>query len=232
MVQGSSTIKPRKALSRALPPKALVKKREILEAASRVFRRQGLYATRMRDIAAEIGMQVGNLYYYFENRQELLAFCQRDALEGLLDLAAWVERQELPASGKLYLLVLGHVVHVNEGTPGSLAHLEVEALEAAWRKRLQGRRDEYEAALRRVIADGIAEGVFRPVDSKTAVLAILGAVNWTVKWFRPEGAKSARSIGEEFAEQMVRGLLADGAELEVPALELPELPQPDVGDFE
>lgn len=232
MVQRSAKIKPPKTLPRALRPRALAKKREILEAASRVFRRQGLHATRMRDIAAELGMHVGNLYYYFENRQELLAFCQRDALDGLLELAVWVERQELPASGKLYLLVLGHVVHVNEGTPGSLAHLEVEALEAAWRKRLQTRRDEYETALRRVIADGIAAGVFRPVDAKTAVLAILGAVNWTVKWFRPEGAKSARAIGEEFAEQLVRGLLAGGVELEVPALELPELPEIELGDFE
>jgi AcrR family transcriptional regulator len=232
MAQRSATLKPRKALPRVLPPKALAKKREILEAASRVFRRQGLHATRMRDIAAELGMQVGNLYYYFENRQELLAFCQRDALEGLLELAAWVERKELAASGKLYLLVLGHVLHVNEGTPGSLAHLEVEALEGRWRKRLQTRRDEYEAALRRVIAEGIAAGVFRPVDAKTAALAILGAVNWTVKWFRPEGAKSARAIGEEFAEQMVRGLLAEGVKLEVPALELPEFPEPELGAFE
>jgi AcrR family transcriptional regulator len=232
MVQSSVTVKPRKTLPRELRPRALAKKREILEAASRVFRRQGLHATRMRDIATELGMQVGNLYYYFENRQELLAFCQRDALEGLLDLAAWVEGQELPASGKLYLLVLGHVVHVNEGTPGSLAHLEVEALEGRWRKRLQARRDEYETALRRVIADGIAAGVFRPVDAKTAALAILGAVNWTVKWFRPEGAKRARAIGAEFAEQMVRGLLADGVALEVPALKLPELSEPELGEFE
>jgi hypothetical protein len=86
--------------------------------------------------------------------------------------------------------------------------------------------------LRRVIAEGIAAGVFRPVDAKTAALAILGAVNWTVKWFRPEGAKSARAIGEEFAEQMVRGLLAEGVKLEVPALELPEFAEPELGAFE
>ncbi|HEX6901001.1 MAG TPA: hypothetical protein VF789_14855 [Thermoanaerobaculia bacterium] len=39
-------------------------------------------------------------------------------------------------------------------------------------------------------------------------LALLGAVNWTVKWFRPDGGKSAREIGRECAELLVRGLLA------------------------
>jgi AcrR family transcriptional regulator len=212
--------------------KALAKKRQILEAASRVFRRQGLHATGMRDIAAELGMQVGNLYYYFENRQELLAFCQRDALAGLLQLAAWVGGTGVPASAKLYLLIKGHIVHVNEGTQGSLAHLEVEALESRWRRKIQARRDEYEAAVRRLVDGGVADGTFRDVDAKTAALAILGAMNWTVKWFRPGGSKDASQIGEEFAEQLVRGLLAPGTELERPAVELPDLASPDPTYFQ
>jgi len=211
--------------------KALAKKRQILKAAARVFRRKGLHATGMRDIAAELGMQVGNLYYYFENRQELLAFCQRDALTGLLQLAAWADGTGLPASARLYLLIKGHVVHVNEGTQGSLAHLEVEALENRWRPEIQARRDEYEAAVRRLVAGGVTDGTFRAVDAKTAALAILGAVNWTVKWFRPGGGQDARRIGDEFAEQLVRGLLAPGVELERPAIELPDLARPEPTDF-
>ena len=206
---------------------SIAKKREILQAAARIFREKGLQAAGMRDIAAEAGMQVGNLYYYFENKQELLAFCQLDALSWLLDLAAWVEEQDLDVSGKLYLLVHGHVLRLNEGTPGSLAHLEVEALDAAWRERIQGRRDAYENAYRKLIEDGIAAGLFRPTDVKVAALAILGAVNWTVKWYRPEGGRSAREIGTLFAEQTVRGLLQPGIELEPPPPELLAVGPPD-----
>lgn len=199
------------------------RKRQILEAASRVFRRRGLHATGMREVAAEIGMQVGNLYYYFENKQALLAFCQQDALDGLLDLATRVEGASLRADEKLYLLILGHVLCLNQGTPGSLAHLEVEALEERWRTPIQDGRDAYEAVFRRLIRAGMVDGVFRPVDAKTAALAILGAANWTVKWFRPGGTRSARQVGEAFADQLVRGLLADGVELQVPALDDQEL---------
>ncbi|HEX9942112.1 MAG TPA: TetR/AcrR family transcriptional regulator [Thermoanaerobaculia bacterium] len=196
--------------------KVLEKKREILDAASRVFRRRGLHATGMRDIAAELGMAVGNLYYYFEDKEALLAFVQEDALAGLLDLAARARARELRADARLFLLIEGHVVLLNEGTPGSLAHLEVEALGEPWRAAVQARRDEYEGAFREILEEGIAAGVFRPADPKVSALAILGAVNWTVKWFRPDGGKSAREIGRECAELLVRGVLAERVAMERP----------------
>src|SRR5436189_5552466 len=123
------------------------KKREILVAASRVFRAKGLHGTGMRDIAAELGMTVGNLYYYFENKHELLAFCQEDALDGLRALAARVRALPERADAKLYRLIVGHVELLNEGTPGSLAHLEVEALEGAWRKSAPAGREASDRAV-------------------------------------------------------------------------------------
>ena len=185
------------------------KKREILEAASRVFRDRGLHAAGMRDIAAELGMAVGNLYYYFRDKEDLLAFVQESALSRLLEIAARVRTLDLPADGKLRLLLEEHVVSLNdpeEGTPGSLAHLEVEALGEERRAAVMARRDEYEQVVRSLIEEGMGQGVFRQVDSKVATLALLGSVNWTVKWFRPGGGKSAREIGQQIAEMMVRSL--------------------------
>ena len=185
-----------------------------------MFRRRGLYATGMRDIAAELGMVVGNLYYYFRDKQELLAFVQEDALAGLFALAGRVRALDLPAAGKLHLLIAGHVLRLNEGTPGSLAHLEVEALDEPARHAVQARRDAYERVFRELIEEGMAAGQFRPLDAKVAALAILGAINWTVKWFRPGGGKDAGEIGRESAELLVRGLLAPGAAFTAPPLAL------------
>lgn len=188
--------------------KFLEKKREILHAASRVFRRRGLQSTGMRDIATELNMAVGNLYYYFKDKEALLAFVQEDTLEALLELADRVRSQKLRANGRLFMLIEEHVVLLNEEIPGSLAHLEVEALSEPWRRRVQDRRDAYERAFREIIEEGIATGVFRPTDPKVSAMAILGAVNWTVKWFRPDGGKTARQIGRECAELLVRGVAA------------------------
>ncbi|MEE8141865.1 MAG: TetR/AcrR family transcriptional regulator [Planctomycetota bacterium] len=200
-----------------------LRKRQILRAASLEFRRKGFHNTGMRDIAAALEMTVSNLYYYFKNKQEILAFCQEEALSRLLALADWTRGLKLRADARLGLLATGHVLCLNEVTPGSLAHLEVEELEASYRSSVMEKRDRYEAALRQLLEEGIAQRVFRVTDVKIAVLAILGALNWTVKWFRPDGPKSAHSIGRLFAEQLVRGLLAPGVKLKIPELEIPEL---------
>jgi|SRR5947209_612492 len=188
--------------------KVLEKKREILHAASRVFRRRGLQSTGMRDIAAELEMAVGNLYYYFKDKEALLAFVQEDTLEGLLALAEQARAGRLRADARLSLLIEEHVVLLNEGIPGSLAHLEVEALTEPWRRTVQDRRDAYERAFREIIEEGMAAGTFRQTDPKVSAMAILGALNWTVKWFRPDGGKTAREIGKECADLLVRGLMA------------------------
>ena len=197
-------------------PKASLKQIAILEAASRVFRQRGLHATGMRDIAAECGMQVGNLYYYFESKQDLLAFCQRHTLEGLIELTRRVKDLEVRSDTQLYLIVVGHVVRLNQETPGSLAHLEIEALDSALRRPILRQRDRYESSLRRIVEDGIANGVFRATNPKVAIRALLGAVNWTVKWFQPKGALSSSDIGHQFADMLVSGLLEAGQQLRRP----------------
>ena len=48
---------------------------EILRAAARVFRRMGLGAAGMREIAEEADLSIGNLYYYFSGKDEILLYC-------------------------------------------------------------------------------------------------------------------------------------------------------------
>ncbi len=208
MVQISTRKRPPSTVS----DKSHTRKHEILMAASRVFRRKGLHASGMRDIAAEMGMHVSNLYYYFENKQALLAFCQEETLDRLLQLAREARRLDRRADGKLHWLIRGHVRTLNAEIPASLSHLEVEALGPEKRRLVSRRRRRYERTYRSLVKRGIDEGVFRATDPKVAVLAILGAVNWTVKWFREPGSSSLEEIGSEFADLMVRGLLAPGVE--------------------
>jgi TetR/AcrR family transcriptional regulator, cholesterol catabolism regulator len=212
------------AAASATPARVRARKREILLAASRRFRRQGLHATGMRDIAAELGMAVGNLYYYFRDKEELIAFCQQDALSGLLALAEAVRRLPLPADQRLYLLIVGHSICLHEHTPGALAHLEIEAITGARREALVGLRDRYEGHFRALLGEGQAAGLLRPLDARVTARAMLGALNWTVKWYRPEGDTTPRALGSELAELLLRGTLAPGVELIAPDLAvLPDL---------
>ena len=202
------------------PPdsRAYRRQREILEAASRAFRRKGLHATGMRDIARESGMHVGNLYYYFQNKQELLAFCQEQTLTGLMHLAEKIRPQPWLADEKLYRLIVGHVVLLNDDMPGSLAHLEVEALEGPWKKDVLKQRNRYESIIQQIVAEGIEHELFRSTNPGVAAKAILGATNWTVKWFQPRGSKTSHEIGHDFAVLLIRGLLASDRDASIPEL--------------
>ena len=200
------------AASRPEPrgPAADGRRREILAAASRLFRERGLHATGMREIAGELGMTAGNLYYYFPSKQHLLAYCQESTLDQLLALVADAERAraQKPAASRLREVLVGHVVALNEATPGSLAHLEIEEVSPAKRKTLLARRRRYESSLRKLLIEGMASGALRPVDPHLATLALLGALNWTVKWFQETGPRSAREVGETFADLLIGGLAA------------------------
>lgn len=194
-------------------PSAEAKRKEILAAASRLFRERGFAETGMRDIAAALGMTAGNLYYYFENKQALLAYCQEATLDELAapeePAGSRLERRR-PAHERLRAAIVTHVVALNESHPGSIAHLEIEALEPQRRAPLLQKRKDYERRLEDLIRDGIAEGSFAARDPRLATLALLGALNWTVKWYREGGGKSATEVGQEFADLFLGGLEARG----------------------
>jgi hypothetical protein len=61
------------------------------------------------------------------------------------------------------------------------------------------------------VAAGVSSNEFVACDEKLVTQAILGALNWTARWYRPEGVRSPRDVGDAFAEFLVRGLLVPAA---------------------
>jgi hypothetical protein len=89
---------------------------------------------------------------------------------------------------------------------GSALALDFSALRdepLAW---IVGKRDQFEKAMRAVIAAGVKSGEFRNVDSKLASFAILGAINWISKWYKAGGPASAGDIGKMYSDLFVKGL--------------------------
>jgi len=57
-----------------------------------------------------------------------------------------------------------------------------------------------------VIADGVRAGELVDMNPAIVARAMLGAMNWTVTWFRPEGADTAAAVGEVISRFLVRGI--------------------------
>lgn len=181
---------------------------EILHAAARVFRRCGLAAAGMREIAEEADLSPGNLYHYFSGKDEILLFCQDRTLEHMLAAVKAAQRSAVPVAEQVRAVMRDHVHCMLDELEGATAHLEVEALPEALRTPIIEKRDAYERAVRALVAKGMKRGEFSPGDASLVTRAMLGAVNWTARWYRPDGARSVAEIARSLSDYLVRGLLA------------------------
>lgn len=195
------------ASSERVQRKSEARRLAILRAAARAFRRLGLAATGMREIAEEADLSPGNLYYYFRSKDEILLFCQERTLERLLLAAKKALRQPGSSAERLRAMLNAHVHCMLDELEGATAHLEVEALPQEMRARVIERRDSYEYAVRLLVTEGVKSGEFAPVDPALVTRAMLGAVNWTARWYRPDGPRSVAEIADSLSDYLVRGLL-------------------------
>jgi AcrR family transcriptional regulator len=180
---------------------------EILHAALRAFRENGYHTTTLDDIAERLGVRKTALYHYFPDKESILYECHRESLG---EIARMIEEAEgccERASEKLAYLIREHVRVMTETLEGSPLAFEVPALSPERRAEIIAARDRYERVLRDLVLQGIREGEFEQVDPKIAVFAILGAINWIARWYRPEGAIHAAELGSKFADYLVGGLM-------------------------
>ena len=160
----------------------------------------------MRDIAAAADISAANLYHYFNGKDELLFYCQDRALDRMLDAVTAARGAKAPVAERLRQVFVAHMRTLLDDVEGATAHLQTESLPPALRSALVRKRDRYEHALRRVIADGVRSGELVDLDPAIVARAMLGAMNWTVTWFRPDGADSAAGVGEIISRFLVRGV--------------------------
>jgi len=68
-----------------------------------------------------------------------------------------------------------------------------------------------EPGVRRVLEEGMANGVFAHGDPKLLAFALFGAVNWIPRWYSPDGPASSQAIADLFADFFVAGFRTGGA---------------------
>lgn len=186
--------------------RALAKRIDILRSAAGVFRRRGFERAGMREIADGLGMTTGVLYYHFRDKDELLYFCQDYSLDRMLSEGAAVRKLKLSPGVRLRRLIEAQLTCMLDELQGSAAHVEFAGLPTRLLKKVVAKRDRYERLMRSLVSQGMKAGAFRKRDAKMVTRAMLGAINWTIKWYRPDGSRSAKRIAREFADYLIRGL--------------------------
>jgi AcrR family transcriptional regulator len=95
--------------ARALAERTIDRRRDLLDAAVRVFARKGFHASRVGDIAEEAGVAHGLLYHYFRSKEEVLETIFSDAWGVLATETDRIEtsgvalREQLRRFARIYL---------------------------------------------------------------------------------------------------------------------------------
>ena len=157
---------------------AVDKRRIILDAAVRVFARQGFHTCRVSDIADEAGVAYGLLYHYFRSQGEVLNTVFLERWDVLLQVIADVDAGERAPREKLRAIA-SFVVDSYRHDPDLMKVIIVEVTRAAnsFGRTHLAKIDEAYALIARVVERAQEDGTFRDdVTPQFAALAFYGAI--------------------------------------------------------
>lgn len=186
-------------------------KNEILIAASKIIAEKGFHATSMQDIAEAVNLRKASLYHHVASKQEILVELLDIALDMLIEQLQEVISQNLPPREKfkLAMKVYLNTLISNRGL-SSVLLIEHRSLDRDLHARHVPQRDRFEALWRGIIDEGVAQGVFHTEDSHLAIKQVLGIANWTIMWFKPNGALTVSEIAERNADLLLDGFCKQG----------------------
>jgi AcrR family transcriptional regulator len=154
------------------------KRRIILDAAVRVFARQGFHSARVSDIADEAGVAYGLVYHYFKAKDEVLDTLFLERWNVLLEAIREVDASEAQAREKL-LAITGFIVDSYRHDPDLMKVIIVEVTRAAnsfGAKHLAKIREAYDL-IADIVESAQRDGVFRSdIAPQFAALAFYGAI--------------------------------------------------------
>jgi len=159
-------------------PAAIDKRRAILDAAIRVFARQGYHATRVSDIADEAGVAYGLVYHYFRSKEAVMTelFTERWSL--LLAAGEQVMANDEPPRSKLSAIA-GFIIDSYRHNPELMKVIIIEVTRAAnsfGRTHLPEIRQAYDQVAQ-IVAEGQRDGVFRDdIDPDFVGMSFYGAI--------------------------------------------------------
>jgi len=195
---------------------------EILDYATEIFADKGYEGASMRDLSRLSGISLAGLYYYFDSKEKLLYFIQRHTFNIIIERL----RERLAASNdpeqRLRIFVHNHVDFAVARTKAMkvLSHeddvfkngygAELAAIKREYYRICVGLVDDLVEAerLNRMGPQAAANG---KIGTRTAVMALFGAMNWLYTWHNPRVDPDAATLAREISDLFLQGIRGTAA---------------------
>ncbi|MEI6791994.1 MAG: TetR/AcrR family transcriptional regulator [Actinomycetes bacterium] len=189
------------------------KRRVILDAAVKVFAREGFHGCRVADIADEAGVAYGLVYHYFRSKDEILDTLFLERWDLMLEEIARVDAEPAPAREKL-AAVAGFIIDSYRHDPDLMKVIIVDVTRAAnsfGRSHLEKIREAYEL-IGAIVASAQERGELRSDITPTfAAMAFYGAVEQVLSgWIFDILPEAAGDYDQ--AKEFIVSTICDGLE--------------------
>ena len=191
-------------------PRTAHKLDKLLTTSAGLMARQGFGQTSIRNVASETGFSLGGMYYYFENKEDLLFQIQQRTFGALLEIQQAALKEGGSPEECLRRLVRNHLEYFTANfNELKVCTFELESLHGKRYAAIAELRRRYYQCLAEVVAElkGLDAG-----DSAAAelirhlTLFIFGMLNWIFMWFSAERDEPVANLGEEMIDLILNGL--------------------------
>lgn len=189
-----------------------INRRHILDAAERIFARQGFYEATLREIAAEAEFSTGTIYNFFDGKDDLFRRVVDRKGRGLLTTLEEAVGSEVEPVDKLHALADAQLSYYSRHrdfyrlilrTAGPAWWSLKAELDAASDDRFE-RAIDIEAA---VFAEGVDAGEFHDDDPEMMAVIFLGIMQaYLTQWLLSEGGQ-ATELEERFPRSHLHAML-------------------------
>ncbi|MCK9380582.1 MAG: TetR/AcrR family transcriptional regulator [Sulfuritalea sp.] len=178
---------------------------DIVRAAGRLFHEKGYSATTIRDIAHAVGMGSGSPFYHFKTKHDMLRAVVLEGIGAIHQAVAKAANSGKAPRATFEAMLRAHLDQLlgEQGRDFAAALLhESRHLDPAEQAELVALKDRYEVMWQKALRDLKGAGLIAD-DSHVARLFLLGALNWTVQWYRPEGPRTVEQIARQLASFVI-----------------------------
>ena len=189
------------------------RRKQILDAAEKVFTKRGLSKARVDDIAHESGLSKGALYWYFKSKDAIIrALLDRVFIDEMRDVEELIHAQGLSSERlKTFVdLAVHEYTRFEKMLPLAYEFVALAARSKAIREVIVGYFKRYTAILTEIIQQGVDRGEFQPCDPEgTAISMIAMYEGMAMLWFiEPELVDWSR-MGAAPLETILAGLTVE-----------------------
>lgn len=179
----------------------------IQESAANLFYQRGYAATSLREIAADVGIQVGSLYNHIEGKAELLRNIMVRIMDDLLSSMDEATQGTGDSVERLQRALDCHIrFHATRARDVFIGNTELRSLPSEDRKVVIDLRDQYEKRLRKLLQDVCDEHRGDAIDVRLQAYSIVAIGTHIPAWYKPGGPMSLDEVVDAYTRTILRQL--------------------------